>query len=159
MKSFASTAFVAVFASAQEGTAYWGTGVSRFNAQVYNLYTSDSDSTKLDLHTYYKDDKGRDEFHLDLILYFPDADFDPYIEFAFCFAVDGTTTWDCMQTRTNIDVAALATEVDEDSYDTTEEFDVKDMHQDVGDTNTDNFDAIALQKTSISTDDGTQDWS
>ena len=86
MKSFASAALMAVFASAQEGTDYWGTGATRFNALVTNLI--DNGSTKLDLHTYYvDDDDAGDEFHLDLVLYFPDADFEPNIEYGFCFAV------------------------------------------------------------------------
>ena len=63
MKAFASAALLAFLATAQEGTAYWGTGVSRYNAKVYNLYTSDTDSTKLDLQYYYVDDDGADEFH------------------------------------------------------------------------------------------------
>ena len=127
MKSFTSAAILAVFASAQEDTAYWGTGVSRFNGQITNLFESDDDSTKLDLHTYYADDDGTDEFHLDLVLYFPDADFQPNIEYGFCFTAENETFWDCMRTRTTIDLTALANEVSEDTYDTIDDFDINDM--------------------------------
>ena len=45
---------------------------------------------------------------------------DPDIEFGFCFQIiqDEPEKWDCMRVRTNIDVEALATEVDECSYNT-----------------------------------------
>ena len=134
MKSFASAALMAVFATAQEGTAYWGTGATRFNALVTNLFDSDDDSTKLDLHTYYQIDGDEvDEFHLDLVLYFPDADFEPNIEYGFCFAVaTDDSIWDCMRARTTIDVAALATEVDEEFYDTIDDFDLNDMVENSG---------------------------
>ena len=147
MKSFASAAIMAAFASAQEGTDYWGTGATRFNALVTNLFDSDDDSTKLDLHTYYvDDDDAGDEFHLDLVLYFPDADFEPNIEYGFCFAVStDDSIWDCMRARTTIDVAALATEVDDDSYDTIDDFDLNDMVENSGIATISYFDAIALQ--------------
>ena len=97
MKAFTSAALLAFLATAQEGTAYWGSGVSRYNAKVYNLYTSDTDSTKLDLQYYYVDDDGTDKIHIDLILYFPDADFEPYIDFGYCFAVESSVNkWDCL---------------------------------------------------------------
>ena len=160
MKSFASAALMAVFASAQEGTDYWGTGATRFNALVTNLFDSDDDSTKLDLHTYYVGKNQGDEFHLDLVLYFPDADFEPNIEYGFCFAVStDDSIWDCMRARTTIDVDALATEVDDDSYDTIDDFDLNDMVENSGTAGIQTFDAVALQSDDLIMTDSAQDWS
>ena len=49
-----------------------------------------------------------------------------------------------MRARTTIDVAALATEVDDDTYDTIDDFDLNDMVENSGSAGIQTFDSVAL---------------
>ena len=63
-----------------------------------------------------------------------------------------------MRARTTIDVAALATEVDDDSYDTIDDFDLNDMVENSGVAVIRDFDVIALQSDDYIYSDSAQDW-
>lgn len=63
-----------------------------------------------------------------------------------------------MRARTTIDVDALATEVDDDTYDTIDDFDLNDMVENSGTAGIQTFDAVALQSDDLITTDSAQDW-
>ena len=127
MKYFA-TSLLAAYASAQEGTDFWNTGVSRWNAvdgavidDVPGLEGGYETGMKLSFNYYVGAKESPEELHGDFKLYFNGYELDPDVEFGFCFQIvaDDPEKFDCMRVRTNIDVEALATEVDDLSYNTT----------------------------------------
>ena len=85
---------------------------------------------KLSQNYYVGDKESPEVLHGDFKLDFNGYEMDPDIEFGFCFQIiqDEPEKWDCMRVRTNIDVEALATEVDECSYNTEQQFEIVDMY-------------------------------
>lgn len=85
---------------------------------------------KLSFNYYVGAKESPEELHGDFKLFFNGYEMDPNIEFGFCFQIvaDAAEKFDCMRVRTNIDVEALATEVDDLSYNTTQEFEIVDMY-------------------------------
>ena|ERR1719210_367708 len=128
MKYFA-TSLLAAYAFAQRDTPNWNTGVSRWNAvdgavidDVEGLENGFNTGMKLSFNYYVGAKESPEELHGDFKLYFNGYEMYPNVEFGFCFQIvlpDGATEkYDCMRVRTNIDVEALATEVDDLSYNT-----------------------------------------
>lgn len=134
---YSVTSLLAAYAFAQEDTEFWNTGVSRWNAvdgavidDVADLAGGYGTGMKLSFNYYVGAKESPEELHGDFKLYFNGYEMDPNIEYGFCMQIvaDTPEKYDCMRVRTNIDVEALATEVDDLSYNTVQEFEIVDLY-------------------------------